>query len=40
YLDDGDHSFKPRKASGKTQEEHIVTAATLTASFIEAHLNN
>lgn len=40
YLDDGDHSFKPRKASGKTQEEHIATAATLTASFIEAQLNN
>ncbi len=40
YLEDGDHSFKPRKASGKTQEEHIAKAATLTASFIEANLNN
>jgi predicted alpha/beta-hydrolase family hydrolase len=40
YLEDGDHSFKPRKASGKTQEEHIAKAATLTASFIETNLNN
>lgn len=40
YLEDGDHSFKPRKASGKTQEEHIAKATTLTASFIEANLNN
>ncbi len=40
YLEDGDHSFKPRKASGKTQEQHIAKAATLTASFIEANLNN
>ena len=40
YLEDGDHSFKPRKASGKTQQEHIVKAAALTASFIDSVLRN
>ncbi|WP_394221035.1 alpha/beta family hydrolase [Alteromonas gracilis] len=40
YLEDGDHSFKPRKASGKTQQEHIVQAAALTASFIDSVLRN
>ena len=40
YLEDGDHSFKPRKASGKNQQEHIVKAAALTASFIDSVLRN
>lgn len=34
FLEDGDHSFKPRKASGKTQQEHIISAAELTRAFI------
>ncbi|PRO72498.1 alpha/beta hydrolase [Alteromonas alba] len=36
FLADGDHSFKPRKSSGLTQDEHIQNAARLTVSFIEA----
>ncbi|AGP81437.1 MULTISPECIES: alpha/beta family hydrolase [Alteromonas] len=39
FLEDGDHSFKPRKASGKTQQEHIEKAATLTAAFINQVVN-
>ena len=35
FLDDGDHSFKPRKASGFTQQQHIERAASLCAEFIE-----
>lgn len=35
FLDDGDHSFKPRKASGLTQSQHIASAATLTSTFIQ-----
>ena len=34
FLADGDHSFKPRKASGKTQHEHMVYAAKLCVDFI------
>ena len=40
FLEDGDHSFKPRKASGKTQQEHIVKAAELTAAFITRNLSS
>jgi predicted alpha/beta-hydrolase family hydrolase len=40
FLEDGDHSFKPRKASGKTQQEHIVKAAELTAGFINRNLSS
>ena len=36
YLADGDHSFKPRKASGLTQGEHIQSAAELSLAFIKA----
>lgn len=35
FLDDGDHDFKPRKASGFTQAEHLVAAANHCATFIE-----
>jgi predicted alpha/beta-hydrolase family hydrolase len=35
YLPDGDHGFKPRKASGHTEAENIKSAARLTADFIE-----
>lgn len=34
WLADGDHSFKPRKASGHTQEDHIRSAATAVAAFV------
>lgn len=37
FLVDGDHSFKPRKASGKTHDEHITHAAELAAAFINRH---
>jgi predicted alpha/beta-hydrolase family hydrolase len=33
YLEDGDHSFKPRKSSGFSQEEHIGRAAAAVAAF-------
>jgi len=39
YLSDGDHSFKPRKASGLTQQAHIALAAQKTADFIQARVN-
>lgn len=35
YLQDGDHSFKPRKASGIDQQHNIDAAAKHTAEFIE-----
>ncbi|MDE1463930.1 alpha/beta family hydrolase [Spartinivicinus poritis] len=38
WLDDGDHDFKPRKASGFTQAQHIATAANLTSCFIRQQL--
>ena len=38
FLADGDHSFKPRKASGYSQVEHIQTAAQQTYFFIREQL--
>lgn len=38
FLIDGDHSFKPRKASGKTQQMHIESAARIAADFIKCQL--
>jgi predicted alpha/beta-hydrolase family hydrolase len=35
YLFDGDHSLKPRKASGMSQEQHILAAAMAIASVIK-----
>ncbi|MDF2179399.1 alpha/beta fold hydrolase [Aliiglaciecola sp. CAU 1673] len=35
FLADGDHSFKPRKASGFTQEQHMQQAALWAAAFME-----
>ena len=35
YLFDGDHSLKPRKASGMSQEQHILDAAMAIASVIK-----
>lgn len=37
FLVDGDHSFKPRKASGFTQAQHITSAAQWLVDFIHAH---
>jgi predicted alpha/beta-hydrolase family hydrolase len=34
FLADGDHSFKPRKASGFTQEAHIKAAVDMACDFI------
>lgn len=34
WLEDGDHSFKPRKASGFTEAAHIARAAELAAGFM------
>lgn len=33
-LEDGDHDWKPRRASGHTQQGHIEAAATAIASFM------
>jgi predicted alpha/beta-hydrolase family hydrolase len=38
YLIDGDHSFKPRKASGFTLDDHLNLAITHTAEFIKSHV--
>lgn len=35
FFDDGDHSLKPRKASGMTQEQHILIAAQTIAKTIK-----
>lgn len=35
WLDDGDHSLKPRKRSGHTLEGHLREAADEIASFLE-----
>ena len=35
YFVDGDHSLKPRKASGMSQEQHILAAAMAIASVIK-----
>ena len=34
WLEDGDHSFKPRRASGHTQAEHWQRACELAAAFV------
>jgi predicted alpha/beta-hydrolase family hydrolase len=34
WLEDGDHSFKPRKASGYTQVAHWQRACTVAAEFV------
>ncbi|WP_299002728.1 alpha/beta fold hydrolase [uncultured Shewanella sp.] len=36
WLIDGDHSFKPRKASGVTYEENMAQAVTYCQQFIDA----
>ncbi|MCM2679101.1 alpha/beta hydrolase [Echinimonas agarilytica] len=39
WLADGDHSLKPRKASGLTQAQHLKEAARITAAFVHNILN-
>jgi predicted alpha/beta-hydrolase family hydrolase len=34
YLADGDHSFKPRKTSGRTLQDNMTDAVTALAAFI------
>jgi hypothetical protein len=34
WLEDGDHSFKPRKASGRTLEQNLGEAAAEVAAFL------
>ena len=34
WLEDGDHSFKPRKASGRTLEDNMASAIELAAAFV------
>ena len=34
WLEDGDHSFKPRKASGFTEKEHLARAIELVSEFV------
>ncbi len=36
YLVDGDHSFKPRKSSGRTYDENFREAIAATTSFCRA----
>jgi predicted alpha/beta-hydrolase family hydrolase len=38
YLADGDHSFKPRKASGHNLEANLHKAIEHSAAFIRTHL--
>lgn len=35
FLEDGEHSFKPRKASGRTEEQNIDEAAAEAAKFLK-----
>ncbi|MBV8518631.1 MAG: alpha/beta fold hydrolase [Acidobacteria bacterium] len=36
WLEDGDHSFKPRKSSGFTEADHLARAVMLAAPFLTA----
>lgn len=36
WLTDGDHSFKPRKASGRTLEENLEEALAAVVSFVQS----
>jgi len=35
WIPDGDHSFVPRKSSGRTEDENIQLAVRLVTAFIE-----
>ncbi len=34
WIDDGEHSFKPRRASGRTLEDNLAQAAEAAAGFV------
>jgi len=33
-MEDGDHSFKPRKKSGRTRDQNLKAAASVVVEFI------
>ncbi len=35
WLSDGDHDFKPRVASGHSHQQHLATAASAAAAFVQ-----
>jgi len=35
FLEDGDHSFKPRASSGRTEAQNLTEAVALVAAFLE-----
>jgi len=37
WLEDGDHGFKPRRASGRTEQQAIAEAVAVTAAFVQEH---
>jgi predicted alpha/beta-hydrolase family hydrolase len=37
YLEDGDHSFEPRKSSGRTEAQNLNEAADAVSAFMRAH---
>lgn len=34
WLEDGDHSFKPRKSSGRSEEQNIAEAIAAISEFV------
>jgi len=36
WIEDGDHSFKPRKASGRTEQQNWEAAMAEIVAFIES----
>ena len=36
WIADGDHSFKPRKRSGRTLEQNTAEAVARTVTFLDA----
>ncbi|HEY0781656.1 MAG TPA: alpha/beta family hydrolase, partial [Thermoanaerobaculia bacterium] len=35
WMEDGDHSFKPRKSSGRTEKQNLDEAIGLVAEFLK-----
>jgi hypothetical protein len=35
FLEDGEHSFKPRKSSGRTEEENLAEAVAVAGKFLQ-----
>lgn len=36
WLEDGDHSFRPRSASGFTEKQHLAQAVAVTGAFVQS----